>query len=425
MTETGARTILRVFTLDVVAKVALGLMAVALIRYMPAAEYARYTVALAAVALGVQVLASTFNRIYVVGYERLHMRSSTSSFLSFQLLMVALVAVLAFPWHGSAGRLYWAVITVLLASCLSEFAKTAYQQELRFDRFAQVELARALLTVLAVAGMVGFALSRGGDVRAEAVLAAQAGAMLTVFAATAARRLDVREVFHPTGGVRFAAAVMRGPYSWLFGYYALIGVLSQLDVFVLSTLASSEQVASYGAAFRFYSLLALALASVHAVLLPVVQQVDTPQAQDTILARQWRFLAVFAPVVLAGAWASGWIIPFLDGGRYPDAVPAFRLLAVSSVVSFAFSPHGHVVLRFEDFRFLCLGAVTSLVGHATILHVTVPAWGAVGAAAATLVTFAFFNGSIWLRARWHRRRWMEDPSGAGAPPERVRAGLGS
>lgn len=409
----------RVFSFDLVSKLMLGAMAVALIRVMPAPEYARYTVALAAINFASQTLSSTFNRIYIVGYERLRLQGSASSFLGFQLLAVLCVALAGLPWQGRAGGLYAAVVAVTLATCLSEFAKTVYQQEMRFARFSQVEVARSLLTVGGVAAAV--LIARGG-IPAGWVLGVQAAAMAAVFAGTMLRRVDGREVLHPGAALRFAAQVARGRYGWLFAYFALVGLLSQMDVFLLSALAPPGQVAAYGAAFRFYSLLSLALASVHAVLLPTLQKADGPAEQDAILRRQWRMLFVFAPLVLAGAWASGWIIPWLDGGRYPDAVPAFRLLAVSAVVSFAFSPHAHVLLRLEDFRFLCLLAVAAVPLHALLLRTLVPHGGAVGAAASTLAAFALVNGATFARSRWHRRRARPAPPPAGvAEPGPVHA----
>jgi O-antigen/teichoic acid export membrane protein len=412
----GVRSMVRVFSFDVVSKLMLGGMAVALIRVMPAPEYARYTVALAVINFAAQTLSSSFNRIYIVGYERLKLHGSSSSFLGFQLLAVGVAAVAGLPFRGVAGGLYAAVVAVTAATCLSEFAKTVYQQELRFARFTQVELARSLLTVGGVAAAVWVA--RGG-VRAGGVLAVQAAAMASVFSLTMLRRVKGREVLHPGAAWRFAAQVARGRYGWLFAYFVLLGLLSQLDVFLLSTLAPEGEVAAYGAAFRFYSLLSLALASVHAVLLPTLQKVSGPAEQDEVLARQWKMLAVFAPVVLCGAWLSGWIIPWLDGGRYPDAVPAFRILALSAILSFAFSPHSHVLLRLQDFRFLCLLVVVALPLHAALLRTLVPPDGAVGAAVSTLAAFAVVNGSIFARSRWHRRRWQpappQPPAGAAEP----------
>jgi O-antigen/teichoic acid export membrane protein len=393
---------LRVFSFDLVAKLMLAVVTLALIRYLPPAEYARYTLAVAAASFAAQALASTFNRIYIVGYERLDMAGASPAFLGFQLMVVGGAALLAAPWHARLQGLYLPACALALGTCLSEFAKTAYQQELRFTRFSQVEVARAALTAAGV--LVVLAAARG-HAGAWMVVSVQAVAMAVVFLASTGRRVVGREMLHPGRAAAFAVSVLRTRYGYLFGYFALVAALSQLDVFVLAALAPPLEVATYGAAFRYYSLLSLALASVHAVLLPVLQKVETPDEQDRIMGRQWQMAAVFTPLVLAGAVASAWIIPWLNGGRYPDTVPAFQLLAVSAVVSFAFSPHAHVVLRFQDFRYLFWLAAGGLALHLVLLVVLVRADGAVGAALGTLATFAVVIGLILLRARTHRRRW--------------------
>jgi O-antigen/teichoic acid export membrane protein len=412
------RAMLRVFAFDVVSKAMLAALALALIRVMPAEEYARYTLALAAISFATQTFASTFNRIYIVGYERLGLHGSASAFLGFQLLAVGGAALLALPFQGALRGMYLPVVLVTVVTCFSEFAKTAFQQELRFARFTQVELARSALTAAASLGVVALA---GTTVRAWQILGVQAAAMALVFFVAMRRRTVWREVLHPRDAARLAMRVVRGGYRYLFGYFALLGVLSQLDVFMLAAFSSPAELATYGSAFRYYSLLSLALAAVHAVLLPLIQRIRTAEEQDQILSRQWRMVAVLAPVILAGAWLSRWIIPFIDGGRYPGAVPVFRVLAVTAVVSFGFSPHAHVLLRVQDFRFLFVLVVCALSAHLVLTYVGVQRAGALGAALATATTFLGINTSVFLRARHHRRHWTPAPAGEIVPPEPLHA----
>lgn len=401
------RAMVRVFAFDVASKAMLAALALALIRVMPAAEYARYTLALAAISFATQTLASTFNRIYIVGYERLGLHGSASAFLGFQLLAVSSAAALALPFHGALRGMYLPVVAVTLVTCFSEFAKTVFQREMRFGRFTQIEVARSALTAGASLGVVAVL---GAGIRAWQVLVVQALAMAAVFVLAMRRRTAWREVLHPGDAARLAVRVVQGGYRYLFGYFALLGVLSQLDVFMLAALRTPHELATYGSAFRYYALLSLALGAAHAVLLPLIQQVSTLEEQDLILRRQWRMVAVIGPVILIGAGLAGWIIPLIDGGRYPGAVAVFRVLAVSAVVSFAFSPHANVLLRVRDFRFMFLLACATLVGHLGLTYLLVQRAGALGAALATAATFLVFNGSAFLRARYHRRHWTELPT---------------
>jgi len=81
----------------------------------------------------------------------------------------------------------------------------------------------------------------------------------------------------------------------------------------------------------------------------------------------------------------------------------FRVLALSSIVSFAFSPHVNLLMKLERFGFLLrLILVASAVAIA--LHATlIPRLGALGAAIATLLASALVTVRIFFAARSARR----------------------
>src|SRR6476620_11371626 len=104
------KSIVQVFSFDVVAKVISGAISILLIRYMSEGEYARYLVALSLVAVATGTLAASFNRIYVVGYERLKLAKMTSSFLGLQLLIIAVLALVGVLFLQRFNDVYWFVV---------------------------------------------------------------------------------------------------------------------------------------------------------------------------------------------------------------------------------------------------------------------------------------------------------------------------
>jgi O-antigen/teichoic acid export membrane protein len=193
--------------------------------------------------------------------------------------------------------------------------------------------------------------------------------------------------------------VIAGPYAWLVAYFAVLAVFSQVDVLLLKALSDERTLAAYGSALRYYALLSLALGAVHAVLLPAIQRAASQAELDTLYAQHFRLLALFVPAVALAALAAGWILPWIDLGRYPDAVPAFRILAASAVISFAFSPHVNVLLKRERFRFLFLLIVAALAVDIVLNLALIPRFGAAGAAAATLLASACVTVPIFLASR--------------------------
>lgn len=386
----------QVLSFDVLAKVVLGLVSLALIRYMPVEQFAGFTLAVSVATLAAQALAGGFNRIYVVGFETLSLAGRASAFLGFQLTLVAVVAMAGVLVADALNSLYPAALALALGIVLSEFAKTYYQRELRFGRYSAIEVGRAAGQALGVGLLIVVYRDTLG---AAPVIWIQAAALALSFAVALAAVMRWTEVFAPAAIARVARTVLLGPYGYLLAYFAVLAVFSQIDVLMVKALAGEHTLATYGSALRYYGLLSLALGAVHAVLLPAIQRAATAADLRRLYREHFRLVLLFAPAVLLGAWLAGWILPWVDGGRYPDAVAAFRVLAASAIVSFAFSPHVNLLLKRGRFRFLFLLIIAaSAVAFAANL-VLIPRFGAPGAALGTAIASACANVSFFLLAR--------------------------
>ena len=391
------KAILQVFSFDLLSKLFLGLATIALIRYMPEQEYATYTVALSLVSLVSQGYVLAFNRLYIVGYEDLGLDGSDSGFLAIQLIGIGIIAAVAAPFLHTLGPAYVAAIALALAMCLSEYVKTWFQRDLKFFDSSMIEIARSGIFFAIVLAIIA---TKEITVHASYVLLAQAFSMSLVFVLARRGRTGL-------GGARprlrqslaVLKALLRGDDRYLFAYFVILAVFGQVDIFILKALSDANQLASYGSAFRYYVLLSLALGAVHTVLLPAIHHARSTGGIGAVVRQQQRLSLVFAPVVLLGAWLSGWIIPMVDTGRYPAAVPVFRLLCLSAIVSFAFSPHANLVVSDKSYRFLVTLVIAVLVIGVLLDLLLVPIAGAVGAAAGHLVAFGILNFGSYLRAR--------------------------
>lgn len=387
----------RVFSFDVVSKGALGLIGIALIRLMPAAEYAKYTFALALLAFALQSVAGTFNRVYILMPQRaLTPGGDAPALLAMQFLVLGALALIGLPLAGRLGFLYVAVVALVAAACLYEFARTTFQKALDFRTYSAMDLQRAvLLAALVLLAVVAF----GEDTSATAIVCAQAAAYGLVCWRATGGRLKATPLPGRAALRELARSLLAGGHQLLFAYFFLIGIFTQIDVFMLAALGDDTMVASYGSAYRYYAILALALGSAHAVLLPMIQQVGSREELDELLGKHLRLLVGFAAAVFVAAWASGWFIPLVDAGKYPDAVPVFRILSVSIVVSFAFSPHVNLILRHGQYRFLVILVACALGVALAGNYLLIPTHGAVGAALATLASAALVNVTIYLRSK--------------------------
>lgn len=398
------KNIFQVFSFDLGSKIISGLLSILLIRFMSDTEYAVYLLVLSIVAVSTGILSSSFNRIYIIGYERLNIEKISSSFLGLQLFGLIIAAILLSPFGLRLGSVYWVLLSLILATFLTEYGRTVFQQQLKFLNYSLIDAARTLLFLISLLVLI---FVRKQEPQASEVVLLQAGVAFIVFATAFGPKLNPKEMFHLGQAWRLAKTILQGRYRYLFGYFALLAVFSQLDVFMLKVMGSDFALATYGSAFRYYTILIMALNSIHAVLLPMIQTATTLHDLDRIYHNNYRLFRIVTPILFVGAWSAQWIIPWIDKGKYPEAITVFQVLSISAAISLAFSPHANLVLRFEDFKFLVLVVIVGVILSISLNVVLIPAFGAAGTAVTTLTSFAFVNGMIYIRARGHRQRFKQ------------------
>jgi len=389
------RATAKVFSVNFLNRVMTGLMGLVLIRHMLPVEFGLFTLGLSAAYLSNQIAASSFNRIYLMSAYNLGEKSSHTSFFILQLAFALLVNILFLPLFGLPPKII--LVSLLLSLTLSalEFVKSVYQKELQFGKFSVVDFTRTFLFISFIAIFVyGF----HSEIQAWVVLLAQAITALVVIAAPLVFMVSRPHWADFAKALRLARTILGGHYILLFTYFGLIAIFGQIDIIMLKLIGGVDQVASYGAAFRYYALLAVGLNSLHTVLAPLVQDLKS-QSAFTKLMRDYRRLA-YGFIVLIGLAAilSAWLIPFIDKGKYPESINVFRVLSCAAVISLLYSPFSHVLIRLERFSFLVklvsVAIVVDVIGSAILI----PLIGPLGAAASLLLASTIVNYVTYRQA---------------------------
>ena len=288
-----ASSMLRVLVFDSSSKLLLAAATVILIRVMSPIEYARYTISYAYAMVLTQLIAGSFNRVYLVGYKSLGLERQLGEFLSLQLLTIIVAAPLLLLLSPTRS-IGIAAAALLLSLCLGEFARSTFQRALRFTAFSLLEFGRAVLTVLGIATIAWFL---GEGLRASQVLLVQSGVSVLLFGMSMRLRLLVRlphwQVVHAIG-----SDLARSQYRSLFAYFLVQAIFSQVDILVLKMTGTDHQLASYGSAYRYYTFLLLCLTAVNSVLLPLVQSFTTWAEIDEAMRRQRTALGIYGLIVL-------------------------------------------------------------------------------------------------------------------------------
>lgn len=390
------RPVILVFSADLASKILLGLTWLLLIRYLPPEEFALLTLATSVATVASQMLGSSINRIYILDSTSAG-NGGPGPLVMFQAIALLLLGVAGLPFSATLpGMTYLLTVLLALGMLLSDFGKTMYQKQLKFSAFSFIELARSAVVSTA---LIVLLMEFGTGVRTWQVIALQAAALGLLSLIVISRNLDLREALNLRRGMALLRPVFGNGHGYLFAYFFVLAFFSQADIFLIKVLSDQETLASFGSAARYYQLLSIALGAVHAVFLPTMQQLETRQALDDFFARHFRMLLVFAPAVGVCALAAPWVLPWIDLGRYPDAVPTFQILCLSVIISFAFSPHVNLVFTHRRFRFLLLLIVVALVVNIGLGLLLIPAYGGQGAAVATLIASACVTVPIYILSR--------------------------
>jgi O-antigen/teichoic acid export membrane protein len=386
----------RVYLSNIFAKLVLVIVGVLLIRWLQPRQLALLTLSFSIVLLIAQPLSDLGNRLYIIYPE--FGRSSGERLIA--ILLGQLVVVLAVgTLFAIAGPLPRALSIPVLPAAMGiiwvELAKTAYQSAQNFHSYLRVEAARGCI-------MLGGVLLLGA---LDPVIRAQD--VLLVYAVSGSIP-GLYVLLRQRTGVEFAAlyrrvialvpgAVVDGPKA--LGYIVLQSVIAQLDVLILTRVSTPEQLATYGSSMRYYGVLVLALSSVQTVVFPRMREALGELALREIFVQYNKLILLFALSALVCAVAAPWVIPLIDGGLYPDAIPAFQVLCLSAVLSFSLGIYAILALNLRRWHLLFWTSLVTLGLCAALNGALATRWGAVGAALATLFTHAFFNFSMFLATR--------------------------
>jgi O-antigen/teichoic acid export membrane protein len=390
-------SVLYVYAASAFSRVVLAATGILLVRLMAVDQMALLTLGLATAGFAVQPVTEISNRLYLLYPELGGAGERVMLIGALQLLVVGALYVTCMEVTSISPTFVLSLCIAAIGVICIEFAKTIYQSAENFRGYRRTDYLRAL----GVFSGIGALVALRPAVRASEVLLLQGAISLAVGIPSIlanVRHTKARLVY---GDFAKACIDLVSKRYALVLFTLLQGFISQADIFAIKAASTSDQLAIYGAALRYYGFIMLALTSVQAVILPKARDAIAMGQLRLILKQYSGLLLFFVIGVLVCAVAGIWVIPLIDHGRYPQSVPTFEILCLSSVISFAFGifPIFAVSLRLFDLLFhvsiiaaaLCIALNWSLAS----------AWGAMGAATATLLTHATFNCSIFF-ALWRR-----------------------
>ncbi|HJW34975.1 MAG TPA: hypothetical protein VJ505_16615 [Holophagaceae bacterium] len=356
---------------DVAAKALTALLVLGLVRLLQPADFASYVYLSSLVILSATLLAGFFNRHYIMAgingpsarsYRRLQVGISAALFIGVAAILGRDTGLLPLA----------AAMLCTVAAAAYDFRRTHAQKVQAFGDWSKADVVRAVLLVLLSAPPIW--LWKGRTLIA-ALMAAQ-----TLAFALGARLLPALPTEEPA--MEGVASVLRdrGAIA-LIGYFALVGLFGQMPILLLKQLAEPAELASFGSAFRYYGLLLGVVSAANVVILPRIAQ--TGDLVSTLRSLR-RLLLGASALVLVATGVAYFIIPYVDGGKYPQAPKLFILLCTGLFPGLVLAPITAIFLRMDLQRHLlfsqvaavavCASTAVALHGHGAFAGATaVPA----------------------------------------------------
>jgi len=177
---------------------------------------------------------------------------------------------------------------------------------------------------------------------------------------------------------------------WLIMYFLTSALFNQLDMFMISRMLTSKDLANYGVAFKYYTLLIAVYPSIRIVLNVRTSgrdMIENPEKQKIFL-KKWikttifLFIPLFALILLF----SGHLMNLLNGKRYSASILPFKFLVICAMINYILPVTNVFLATKRYFLLFCFGIVALVINFFMNLWL-IPNYGINGAAISLLVSF--------------------------------------
>lgn len=387
------KTIFKVFSADMVAKFVAMVTTIFLIRYMSDTNYAAYSIFVASTNIFSQIAVSSFGKMYIVDYSRLEGKEST--LLLVEIILSIIIAGVFWFIQPVVRSNIFALILLLVATCIFGYARGLYQQRCKFKVYTILEIIRVTSFLVLVVGCYYIVKT---DLSAIAVIVFQTVSLILCIPFLSENRTQIKLYSKPDFR-SFFSFLFRREQLCLFAYAALMAILLQIDVLALKTWSSDYNVATYSSAVKYYNMMLLMLNTVNSVMLPTISsEEDYSKIRKIYKQQDTLSLGLLVGIVFAIIIAP-YFLPIIDGGKYPEATGIFRILCISALLSFWGSPYNNLLIKERKYFSICIRCVIGIIVAILGNYILIPKLGVNGTAIVTLTSYGIVNLSSRVHAK--------------------------
>ncbi len=291
-----------------------------------------------------------------------------------------------------------------IASSFSQYVSTLFQASERFVDMMIVRIIDAFLKIVLISGLLIVRLS----VSPEWIVVIYAGAPMLALLIMIPRLDRTSIVGQIDPGM--TRKIIRLSFWYMISSINIM-IFMNFDLFILAILKSSEEVGFFNSGYRIASLLYLAVNAIFAVLMPRISRKLTDRDLIAFLIRASRFCLLATVMLIPMVFSGAFLFDLLNLENYKPAIPIYYLTAADHLTMVLFAPI--MLLLFAVNRPKLMAGLTGIEMALNVIGdlLTVPKYGAVGAAATTLIIrfcISLLTAAIFFLDFRTRKRLLSD-----------------
>ena len=184
----------------------------------------------------------------------------------------------------------------------------------------------------------------------------------------------------------FLVSMLRAAFP-IGAFYITLNVYSYVDVIMLATMRGNQEVGWYSAAYRLYEGPVLVPTIVGTVFMPLLSRLWVENRQQFVVRLRHGILLVVAAAIavsVVGIAVSQWVIVISFGTEFGESAIALRILLLGAVFVFTINFLQTALISIDRQKIVLIVAVTGLVANVLLNVFLIPAYGFLGASAATV-----------------------------------------
>lgn len=182
---------------------------------------------------------------------------------------------------------------------------------------------------------------------------------------------------------------------WLILYGVTTQLFNQINVTMLSVFGNQIDVAEYGVASKYYSMILLLLPSIKTVLRVRMSKFEMTHSTDKQREASLHWIrTTFLPLgagIAACIVGARFAFPILNGAQYNDAIIVFQILCVSAFVAYLLAPSSALIMSLNRYKTQFAISVVALSINLIGNYLLIPRMGASGTAVTTTISQIVLN----------------------------------